>query len=178
LKNRYSVIAFAIIQLGLWGCGVGVSTIGREVIATDDFLLGQPGYIHRFNSSATSIDKTVLHQKWGPPDRSITISDSCVRDEYDHGMIWSGVLLFLGVPLPLVVPTGRSQTHFYLHNQEVVAVVQSHSSPLHAFGYFWGDHESGFVSGLVSLTPSDTLKYNITPCVVPPKERRPTIGRS
>jgi hypothetical protein len=89
-------------------------------------------------------------QAWGKPDRVETSDQGNSRWIYKNGIRWNGVVVFLGIPIPLLIPVGSDYLAVEYAGESVIAVdtltneVQSGA----ACG-FYAVHDIGFGCGSV-----------------------------
>jgi hypothetical protein len=41
---------------------------------------------------------------------------------YNYGLAWRGLVVFFGIPLPLVVPLGHNESSFYFQGEHLIRV--------------------------------------------------------
>ena len=66
---------------------------------------------------------------WDKPDRVETTSTADERWIYETGIRWNGVVLFLGVPIPLLIPVGFDHLAIEYAGDAVVAVETLNNAP-------------------------------------------------
>jgi hypothetical protein len=73
---------------------------------------------------------TPLDELWGSP-KSDSIADDQRLIVYDRKLAWRGLVIFVGLPIPLLVPLGHVEAKFYFRNEHLVRV-ESSENQLHA----------------------------------------------
>jgi len=76
---------------------------------------------------------TWLQTNWGNP-ASITFQPSS-RDEtwtYDRGLVWNGCVLYVGMPIPLILPTARAKIELVLKDGQVIRARVVRNTDWHA----------------------------------------------
>ena len=92
--------------------------------------------------------KSHVFDAWGKPDRVDTSSQGNQRWIYKNGIRWNGIVVFLGIPIPLLIPVGRDYLAIEYSGDSVTAVdtVTNEVQSAAACG-FYAFHDIGFGCG-------------------------------
>jgi hypothetical protein len=134
------VIPALMLLLLTQGCvGLGVIKTQSETFH-DPFVGCQPGVYALAPRQTNTVVYTDswLKANWDTPT-SIKHTGAGDQDEiwvYKFGLAWNGVVPIVLIPIPLVLPTGKEQVQFALHQGHVISGTQcrSHSAG-GAFGF-------------------------------------------
>ena len=90
---------------------------------------------------------------WGRPDRIETSGTGAERWTYTTGIRWNGLVAFLGIPIPLLVPVGSDQLALEFAGDSVAALetLNNAAKAGGACGLFPG-HDLVFDCGAVSAS--------------------------
>src|ERR1700733_12218895 len=149
-RNLKKIVLFAMFCLLLQGCvGVGVLKIQTKVINDPKISLrsNAPGPDDVSKRNSTDATKTDIYTTewlqtyWGSPNSVTRISGG--SDEIwtykSSRWIWEGVIPFVIIPIPLVLPVAKEKVCFTLHDGRVVSA---------------GTTESCTVGGTVGFVPN------------------------
>ena len=90
---------------------------------------------------------------WGKPDRIETSSQGNPRWIYETGIRWNGIVVFLGIPIPLLIPVGSDYMVVEYAGDSVVAVETVNNEVKSGAGCgFYAVHDIKFGCG--SWSPS------------------------
>jgi hypothetical protein len=126
-------ILFAMLCLILQGC-VGVVVPKTRTKVINDPIVSiypdVPGAVRKRDSSETANvrDETSectsqwLRTYWGDPEHISRIpANSNEIWTYKSGLVWEGVVPFVIIPIPLILPVTREKVRFSLHDGRVVS---------------------------------------------------------
>lgn len=108
----------------LSGC-MGIGFVRSRTTRFDDmerYFQNMPGTSPR--AAAT------LQQHWGEPREKLALNDGRETWIYGHDLRWSGVMLYLLLPIPLLVPVGRETTSVDFENGQAVSVSRVEESEI------------------------------------------------
>jgi hypothetical protein len=72
-------------------------------------------------TSVEEITPSKLIEMWGTPENDEVVNG--IRNiVYDQSRAWRGVVVFIIVPIPLLVPLGHNEAHFSFQNDQLVHV--------------------------------------------------------
>src|SRR6187397_532527 len=100
-RMRFSVSAAVLMLALLPGC-VGISFHGTEQVVRNprgDFPVDSA-------DASGALPTSVLLQRLGEPDDRVSLPTGAERWVYDGDMQWGGVVFWLLVPVPLLIPVG------------------------------------------------------------------------
>jgi hypothetical protein len=152
-----------MFSLLLSGCGgLAVGTYGTFEQDRESFSISDQKNVFAFETESEHPNKQQLIDKWGKPD-AISQLGKCEVLTYHDGYSWSGVGAFvLFLPIPLMVPSGYDETHFYFINNKAVRAVSEYGEVTNGFGYMCGSNECSWLTGKVNT--DETRKVNVTWC--------------
>lgn len=113
----------AVVPSLLCGC-VGIGMSYTQTAASDDVVLaGQRGMlIYRVKDPAfRPIEKCAVLRGWGPPDE-VSRESATETLRYNHDLRWNGVVVWLILPIPLMVPVGRNYVDLTFEADRLVRV--------------------------------------------------------
>jgi hypothetical protein len=119
------IILIIILMLSTAGCAfVGYGGIGEAVYTSRE----QKRPVFRYNmlnSDLSKRDKKVtdttpfqvsdIEAEWGKPDE-IVVNDTFKKMTYKKGLRWKGIILIIGIPVPIAVPVGHKTITFNFEN--------------------------------------------------------------
>ena len=150
--------------LSLPGClMVGISTVGACEGETDNPEFAANDFIGRVVEDAhrTEPDSSArLLKEWGEPDSRDEEDDGSERWRYTGFLRGAGVIVFVLLPIPLVVPTGLESVEFTVRDGLVVHAKSSANTMPWGMGCGWAPgfmHGGGFFAGTWS-EPTDRFK--------------------
>lgn len=121
------LLAVVLIMLSLTGCvGVGV-LYPKERSVTHDPEFGPDigEYYPRINYHRSinpgSLKCSELITQWGLPNNISAVGEKKILI-YKHGLVFTGLLPILGVPIPLALPTGRKSTTITCDGEKIMNV--------------------------------------------------------
>lgn len=107
----------------LSGC-VGAVVFFPDVVShtSPGLALGaQRGKILRHPPTTEKYNKEKVTNLWGTPDLVVS-TEHGERWHYARGFTWSGILLFVIVPIPLMAPVGHSHTALEFEGSELINI--------------------------------------------------------
>jgi hypothetical protein len=133
------LILFAMLCLTLQGCvGLVVPKTRTKIISDPQVnIYGRrilDGVLSRDSSEYTNMTVLCrsnctsewLRNYWGDPDRISHISGGSGEQwTYKFGLVWEGVVPFVIIPIPLVLPVAKEKVCFTLYDGRVVTATRS-----------------------------------------------------
>ena len=121
------IIVLALSTLSMQGC-VGGSVIGNQTATRKNPVISSSkGRIADMVVAKTPISVTKLLDYWGSPDRTERISLTREKWTYNSGFRFNGLILMVGLPIPLCVPVGQNYIAFTIENGNVIFAEAKHS---------------------------------------------------
>ena len=116
LNTGFRMLALSCLSCALGGC-VGVGLVyehSREMQhANNNLAMGKArGMIFEGDIFATTMRKEDVLKRWGPPDKNRTDGKFEVL-VYRRELAFSGAIVYLLIPIPLLAPVGYRHTHLY-----------------------------------------------------------------
>ena len=113
--NHVALRGLLLFALVLPGCvGVGIVGSTRRERRLKDVFFREVQPIHT----------QVVLDRYGEPDRVEKAADGTEVWTYKSHVRWSGVVLCVVIPIPLVLPVGRESTSFTVRDGVVVSASQ------------------------------------------------------
>ena len=78
--------------------------------------------------SAPNPNKSEITAAWGKPDKVIPQGTQAEIWQYSNGFNWRGVVLMIGIPIPLVLPLSRSYTEVYFAGDKAEWALSSYGT--------------------------------------------------
>jgi hypothetical protein len=72
-------------------------------------------------SQVAKITPARLIEMWRTPKKDNVENDYRIIT-YNYGLAWRGLVVFFGIPLPLVVPLGHNESSFYFQGEHLIRV--------------------------------------------------------
>jgi hypothetical protein len=121
--------AIALAMLVLSGC-LGAGIIHPKEDRETHFSIQSKFRSHLFGGqqSAPNPNKSELTAAWGKPDRVIPQGPGTEIWRYPNGFNWHGVVLMIGIPIPLMLPLSRSYTEVYFAEDKAEWALTSYGS--------------------------------------------------
>jgi hypothetical protein len=160
------LILSAMLCLALQGCVDVVVPKTRTKVISDPEVCVYRGAAEevRIRNSSETTNQVVyksnctsewLRTYWGDPEHISHISAN--SDEiwtYKSGLVWEGVVPFVIIPIPLVLPVAKEKVCFSLHDGHVVSVSVTKSCTVGGTYGFIPNPEGGGGWGVWSWTES------------------------
>jgi hypothetical protein len=106
------IISYLIVGMILTGC-IGITTIetDNKVVPFNPEL--KEGTINGYSKGYSREEVLAL---WGKPDKKVISNDALEVWVYNNRLAWGGVIIWLGIPIPLTLPIGYRSTIVYFDN--------------------------------------------------------------
>ncbi|MDN3651668.1 hypothetical protein QWY77_02670 [Thalassotalea ponticola] len=156
-KDIMRILIVFMSLLCLSGCvGLAIGTFGTYELQKDSFGFIE-GRLNLSQGEQIPYSKEEVVSLWGQPDKTDTIGN-CEVFTYHDGYSWSGVGAFvIIVPIPLLVPSGNSETKVYFKNNQSVKLISEYGEVTGLLGYMCGSNECQFNAGPVNLEVPRTI---------------------
>jgi len=125
------------------GC-VGIAVYGVKEQAFEPARLQEKPGIHAVARSSSSNEETTtvwLREHWGQPS-SMARSSRSGEDEiwtYKFNHSWCGIMPYIVIPIPLVLPVGKERVVFYVHDGRVGKAIVTKRGGFQAIAGFGPD---------------------------------------
>ncbi len=121
--RKFFAITFSILPLT--GC-VGIGAIyptDRPLAQMPEFGPDIGEYYPRINYYRSinpgSLKCSELMAQWGPPN-NLTVKGEEKTLTYKHGLVFAGLVPFIVIPIPLVLPVGRKSAVITCHEEQIL----------------------------------------------------------
>jgi hypothetical protein len=134
IRPVYRTIVLSLTLLALSGCiGAGIVTQGVSSwnIGDNGFSAPCPG--EKAETTLCSQDKVrqmtpeIIAETWGVPKRDYVTNGQRLL-VYNVGIAWRGIVIFIGIPIPLLLPLGHNEATLYFQDGHLVKF---------EYGYNW-----------------------------------------
>ena len=145
---RFASILLISLLISSCGFGVGLKTNNNVTYSKPFFHLNQ------FNKGEVREDynfnppwrysKEEVSRIWGKPNTVKSLAGNTQLWEYcQPGYSWGGVIIGIGLPIPLFLPTG-SNCSVLTFNKHTLVSVDTTKSNFHFCGYFISSESAGW----------------------------------
>jgi hypothetical protein len=119
-------IVLALSILSMQGCA-GVMVVANQTATRENPAISSCKGLIADLVAESPIPVTELLNHWGAPDRSERISLTREKWTYNLGIRFNGLILGVGVAIPLCVPVGHHYIAFTVENGNVILAEAKHS---------------------------------------------------
>jgi hypothetical protein len=109
----------------LTGC-VGISTVVDDTQENNNSISAVKGVLNgSMNNVHPTYSQEQVNAMWGDPS-NIYVKDNNVYWEYNRELAWGGVVIYVGIPIPFLVPIGHRHTTVIFSNNRTIGALYEH----------------------------------------------------